>query len=81
MNKEWAEFEVYEIFNGEKHTLAYCNEYTVADILTRLLAENDPKESSYYLTSVEKPDSLVVGGGWYEEYFMKDGILQHRGLE
>ena len=81
MDKKWAEFEVYEIFRGKKHILAYCNEYVVADILTRLLAENDPKEGSYYFTSVEEPDALVTGGGWYEEYFMKDGILQHRGLE
>ena len=74
------EFEIYEICKGEKHILAYCNEYVVADIITRLLAENDPKEDSYYFTNVEEPGVVVEGGGWYEEYFTRDGELNHREL-
>lgn len=78
--KKWGEYEVYEMINGEKHRLALCHDYKIADIITQLLAFKDPTGDSYYFTTVPAPTDFVPGGGWYEEYHMENGKLKTRSL-
>lgn len=78
-HKREMDYKVYEIVDGQVHTLALCAEYSVADAITRSLAKNDPNGDSYFFGSAYGHD-FVEGGGWYEEYYMEDNELKNRSL-
>lgn len=65
------EYKVYEMVNGKEHTIAYCKEYICAKAIAVALALADPKGDEYFVTSVAEPDTLTMGGGWYDG-FAKD---------
>lgn len=78
--ENWVNYEVYEIVGGERHTLALCTEFKVAEIIAIALAKIDPKGDAYRVTSVNGPNDFVPGGGWYNEYYMESGVLKQCGL-
>jgi hypothetical protein len=79
-HKQEMDYKVYEIVDGQVHTLALCPKYSIADAIARSLAKNDPNGDSYFFGSAHA-DGFVEGGGWYEEYYMQDSKLKHRSLE
>ena len=85
---ESTEYIVYEIVKGERHIIAYCEEYADARVIAIALATVDPKGDEYFVTSVEKVTSIdkgnvfVPGGGWFDAYKrnLKTGQVEERNL-
>ena len=77
----FCEYEVYEYVKEKYHCLALCKEYNVAKTIAFVLAEADPNNDPYYVTCVNKPDTLIPGGGWYDRYQKRpDGRVEHSAL-
>lgn len=76
--RDFAKYEVYEIFLNEHRTIAVCDELGIAELIAELLAMNDPAEDDYRITGiVEDPEAnLIPGGGWYIAYQLKDGEVK-----
>lgn len=79
---ENAEYLVYEIVGRERHIIAYCDEYADAKAVAISLANFDPKGDEYFVTSVEKDNVFVPGGGWFDAFKKnaKTGLVEERSL-
>lgn len=58
-------FEVYEILDGKYHFICACETEKMAAGLAKALAYLDKVNDPYYITSINYPHDLVIGGGWY----------------
>ncbi len=88
---EDAEYLVYEIVDDltkekreirKRHIVAYCETYGDARTIAVALATVDPKGDEYFVTSVEKGNVFVPGGGWFDAYKrnLKTGQVEERSL-
>lgn len=66
--KKFCQYEVFEIVNRDKHTICFCKEYQMAELICTTLAKNDPKSDAYYYSRVPEPGTFVPGGGGYVKY-------------
>jgi len=80
--QEFAAYEVYEATtDGNHHTICVCKEGSMADLICRTLATQDPHGDSYFYTNIVIPHTFVPGGGWYVCYSRdKDGNLVRHTL-
>ena len=74
---DFADYEVYELVDNKYHAICVCKEHKMAELLTKMLAYNDPNNDAYYYTSITNPGELVIGGGWYISYKKGDDGQLH----
>ena len=78
--REFANYEVYELVEGKYHRICLCETMEVACNIAKMFASMDPSGDSYYVTSINRPGDLVWGGGWYYEFYNKDGKVHQSSL-
>ena len=79
--KDFAEYEVYEIVEGKKHTICICKEEKMAQTICCMCALNDKSGDTYYYTNITQQDTWVVGGGWYKGYKCVNGKIKEIIME
>lgn len=79
--KDFCQFQVYEIIDGEIHTICVCKEHSMAVLLCNLLAENDPSCDEYCYTPIVEENTFVPGGGWKVGFHKgKNGVVIKREI-
>ena len=78
---DFAKYEVYEIVDDKVHYICLCNTFSDACNIAKMLAYMDKTGDSYFVSNVSIPNTLVPGGGWYYEFFNKEGKVCQRSLE
>ena len=79
--EEFCDYEVFEIVNEKVHILCACKEYQVAEAIAITLAKADKVHDHYFITGINNPGDLVIGGGWHDEYWTdEDGKLHKSSL-
>lgn len=83
--EDFSQFEVYELIGEKKneyHCLCICKEYEVARTIAIVLALKDKNHDKYYVSNVSRPNTFVVGGGWYDCFWTdENGKLKTSSLE
>lgn len=70
--QNFCNYEVYEYVDGKYHPICLCNDHKTATIIAQRLALADTNHDVYYVSGIDIPDNLVIGGGWYECYWTNE---------